>query len=234
MDKIKKEELEKYDGKQNNKIYVAYAGKVYDVTESRLWRTGEHLKTHKAGHDLTRGMAAAPHGPEVLDKFKQVAELIEEKEAKPTAPAFKTPPPLVALLLDRHPHPITIHFPIGLSLTGVLFTFLSLFLSSAALETAGLYNLIIAAATTPVSIITGLLSWSYNYSAIWTHIYRMKVLLSVILIILLAAALIIHLGVLPETSGNSLWLWSYRTVVFAIAPTVVALGYYGGKVTFPS
>ena len=43
------EELAKYDGKNGNPAYVAYSGKVYDVSESSFWTDGDHLGSHEAG-----------------------------------------------------------------------------------------------------------------------------------------------------------------------------------------
>jgi predicted heme/steroid binding protein len=59
------EELADYNGK-NGKIYIAYQGQVYDVTDSNLWEGGVHQGLHDAGQDLTETMDDAPHGPEVF------------------------------------------------------------------------------------------------------------------------------------------------------------------------
>ena len=70
------EELAKCDGKNGNPAYVAYNGKVYDVTESSFWTDGDHLGSHQAGNDLTLDMEIAPHGPGDMDRFKVVGILI--------------------------------------------------------------------------------------------------------------------------------------------------------------
>ncbi len=75
--KITLEELAKFDGRNGNPAYVAYKGKVYDVTESAFWLGGDHLGAHEAGKDLTGDMDMAPHGPENLDRVKLVGELIQ-------------------------------------------------------------------------------------------------------------------------------------------------------------
>jgi uncharacterized membrane protein len=38
------EDLQHFDGKENSGAYVAYEGKVYDVSSSKLWKDGTHLK----------------------------------------------------------------------------------------------------------------------------------------------------------------------------------------------
>ncbi|MEM3437672.1 MAG: cytochrome b5 domain-containing protein [Nitrososphaerales archaeon] len=70
-----KEELKEYNGKNGKPIYIAYKGKVYDVTESPLWEGGEHQFQHFAGKDLTIEIEGAPHGVEVLERFPIVGEL---------------------------------------------------------------------------------------------------------------------------------------------------------------
>ncbi len=67
--------------------YIAFEGKVYDVTESPLWRNGGHQAVHEAGRDLTRELNNAPHGKEMLDKFPIVGEFLWYKEIEHTADA---------------------------------------------------------------------------------------------------------------------------------------------------
>jgi predicted heme/steroid binding protein len=74
------EELSTFNGKDGRPVYVAYAGNVYDVSESKLWKAGIHMRGHHAGRDLTEIIVAAPHGPEVLRKFPHVGVLKRKKE----------------------------------------------------------------------------------------------------------------------------------------------------------
>ncbi len=64
-------ELAAFDGQNGRKAYFAYKGKVYDVSESSLWKLGEHFGV-RAGIDLTNMMGGAPHGDEVMDKVPMV------------------------------------------------------------------------------------------------------------------------------------------------------------------
>lgn len=67
-------ELKNYDGSNPaNPIYIAYKGKVYDVTTSPLFIDGMHFE-HYAGCDLTEYMADAPHGDEVMGEHTVVGE----------------------------------------------------------------------------------------------------------------------------------------------------------------
>lgn len=68
-------ELALYNGVDKPKIWVAYQGKIYDVTHSRLWQNGRHYQ-HWAGQDLTPELdEQAPHTANVFAKFKIVGLL---------------------------------------------------------------------------------------------------------------------------------------------------------------
>lgn len=70
------EELKRYDGREGRPAYIAYRGKVYDVTESFLWINGDHQGQHEAGKDLTEEIALAPHGEETLANVKLIGVLV--------------------------------------------------------------------------------------------------------------------------------------------------------------
>jgi len=73
--KFTSEELKQFDGRDGRPAYIAYKGKVYDVTESFLWINGDHQGQHEAGKDLTEEMALAPHGEETIERVKLVGVL---------------------------------------------------------------------------------------------------------------------------------------------------------------
>jgi predicted heme/steroid binding protein len=70
-------DLAKYNGKNGKPAYVAYNGRVYDVTNSFLWKDGRHQVLHSAGTDLTSAIEQAPHSGDVLAKFPVVGILQE-------------------------------------------------------------------------------------------------------------------------------------------------------------
>ena len=70
------EELKQYDGKEGRPAYIAYKGKIYDVTDNYLWTDGDHQGEHTAGKDLTEAMRNAPHGEENLERVKLVGVLV--------------------------------------------------------------------------------------------------------------------------------------------------------------
>lgn len=64
MKEFNAEELSKYNGKDGNPAYVAYEGKVYDVSEIRAWKDGVHQGKLEAGKDYTDILNnKAPHPP---------------------------------------------------------------------------------------------------------------------------------------------------------------------------
>lgn len=68
LKKFTVKQLEEYNGKDGKPVYVAYQGKVYDLSESGLWAEGEHMASHNAGKDITEEIDLAPHGEEVLNR----------------------------------------------------------------------------------------------------------------------------------------------------------------------
>ena len=75
LKKFTLEELAKCDGKEGRPAYVAYKGKVYDVSESWLWEDGDHQGLHEAGKDMTAEMEDAPHDEDGILDMPLVGEL---------------------------------------------------------------------------------------------------------------------------------------------------------------
>lgn len=59
------EVLSAFDGNEERPAFIAYSGKVYDVSNLFRWKGGKHFR-HQAGMDLTAALAKAPHGAEKL------------------------------------------------------------------------------------------------------------------------------------------------------------------------
>ncbi len=75
-----KAQLALRNGQDKDDIWVAFEGKIYDVTASRLWRNGKHYE-HWAGQDLTNELADAPHSERVFSKFVVVGVLIDSPQS---------------------------------------------------------------------------------------------------------------------------------------------------------
>jgi predicted heme/steroid binding protein len=77
---LTREELARCDGRDGAPAYIAYHGRVYDVTDSFLWRRGRHQVLHRAGQDLTDALEQAPHGEDLLDRVPLIGTLEEAIE----------------------------------------------------------------------------------------------------------------------------------------------------------
>jgi predicted heme/steroid binding protein len=75
--------LAEFDGSDGKPVYIAFDRKVYDISKSRLWKGGSHMKRHHAGEDLTEDIELAPHGAEMLRRFPQVGVLKQETDSPP-------------------------------------------------------------------------------------------------------------------------------------------------------
>jgi predicted heme/steroid binding protein len=60
-------ELRRFDG-ENDLMYIAYQGIVYDVSDCPHWRAGMHERLHFPGQDLTSEISDAPHSQDVLSR----------------------------------------------------------------------------------------------------------------------------------------------------------------------
>ena len=111
---ITEEELASSDGRDGRPAWIAYRGQVYDVSGSRLWPAGGHMRRHQVGRDLTVDLAVAPHDESVLQRLPVVGRLasVERREL----------PRLVQMYLDLHPHPVSVHFPIALTVASAALT----------------------------------------------------------------------------------------------------------------
>ncbi|MDJ0784506.1 MAG: cytochrome b5 domain-containing protein [Desulfosarcinaceae bacterium] len=239
MKKLRPEELSAYDGKTEKPTYVVYKEKVYDVTESKLWKGGMHMRRHPAGKDLTTDLQAAPHGAEVLERYPQVG-VIEAAESEVEADAVQPPlPPHIAILLEknpffrRHPHPMTVHFPIVFMLSAPLFTFLYLLTGHSAFDTTAFHCLGAGILFSAVAIVTGVVTWRYNYLGKMMLPVAIKMPLSAVMMAMAAAAFLWRLldpGVLVAAGdGRGVYLF----VVFALVPLVSVIGWNGATMTFP-
>ncbi len=77
MRRVTKKELAQHNGKDGASAFIAYEGKVYDVSRSFLWQDGQHQVLHTAGVDLTASLDQAPHGADLVERFPVIGMLEE-------------------------------------------------------------------------------------------------------------------------------------------------------------
>lgn len=232
------EELASYDGKDGRPVYVAYKGRVFDVSASKLWKTGTHMRRHASGRDLSAELAAAPHSEEVFERVPQVGVL--PPAAQPTAegPLAHLPAFLAALVrrfpfLERHPHPMTVHFPIVFMIAAPVFAALYLITAHEGFELTSLHLLGAGAFFSLVAMATGFLTWWINYMARPVRAVIIKIATSIVMFAVSLAAFVWRLAepsLLREPSGARVL---YAVLVFSLLPLVSVLGWFGATLTFP-
>ena len=216
-------ELKKYDGADGMPIYVAYEGRIYDVTESRLWTGGRHMGIHQAGNDLTKSIEDAPHDRETLQMFPVVGTLIPEEAPQAT---------LAQRVASLHPHSVVVHFPIALSTVVPLFSVLYIVTGANQFEAASYYLLLLASLSAPVGGLSGVFSWTVSYGGKRSTNFRRKIGLSVALSAI-SLALSVWRTLVPDillSRGGLSYVYVLMQLVLAIVAG--ALGHIGGMIVF--
>ena len=70
------EQLAHCDGQEDRPTYFAYGGRIFNASESKLWRGGRHMRRHTAGCDLTEALAQAPHGEDRIMTLPEVGKVL--------------------------------------------------------------------------------------------------------------------------------------------------------------
>ena len=227
------ESLSEFDGKDGRPCYIAYGEKVIDVSESRLWKSGSHMKRHQAGRELTSDIAAAPHGLEVLDKYPQVGVL------KKREPERYLPDSLEKLLerfpfLRRHPHPMAVHFPIVFSISPAVFDLLYLFTGMDSFETTALHCLGGSVFFILPAVATGFMTWLVNYQAKPMRFISIKINSSLVLLAVAAIAFFWRISAREAFVADGKEAVVYLILLVSMAILVSVTGFYGGRLTFPA
>jgi predicted heme/steroid binding protein/uncharacterized membrane protein len=233
MKRFTKEELAQYNGQADKSVFLAHKGNVYDVSGSKLWKGGLHMRRHNAGTDLTLDIQAAPHGTEVLERYPQVGILSVAEEPAPQMPGW------LAWLLNtnpffrRHPHPMTVHFPIVFLLSYPVFNLLYWLTGNRSFETTAFHCLGGGIFFMTVAMATGFLTWWFNYMARMMKPVAVKIPTSV--------------GTLMLAIITFIWRWKNPEVMFNLQginvayfmgsllfiPLIAVIGWYGATLTFP-
>jgi predicted heme/steroid binding protein/uncharacterized membrane protein len=227
MSALTREELEKHNGKGGSKSFVAVNGEVYDVSASPMWEDGDHVGQHRAGCDLTEALFSAPHGKEVFEHFTKAGILapsvVEEMPRK-------IPPAWASMLLSIHSHPITSHFPQAFFVFAPLFLALFYATRVGSFERTAYHLLCAGFLMSFPSAATGFLHWRYKYGGRSRPVFKLKIILSALLLPASGLVLAFHTmsGALAPDSIN----WPVLSFYFVMIPLVVSLGRAGGLIVF--
>lgn len=226
-------ELAAYDGTNGKPIYIAYKGKVYDVTESKMWGGGRHMNRHNAGQDLSTDIQAAPHEDDVLERYPQVGVL--EKEAPPERPMPRWAAWLMEAnpFLRRHPHPMTVHFPIVFMLSNPVFNTLYVVTGNRTFETTAFHCLGGGILFMIVAMATGYVTWWYNYMAKMMKPVAIKIPLSVVTLVIALALFFWRLASPDVMAGPQGIQPIYYVLSLCFIPLISVIGWYGATMTFP-
>jgi predicted heme/steroid binding protein/uncharacterized membrane protein len=225
---MKREDLKKFDGKEGRPAYIAFEGKVYDVSVNKYWKNGIHMLRHKAGEDLTEFMKLAPHNMEVLEKCKIVGtleeEIIEVSEEKQHWRDWYN---------KYHPHPMLIHFPMGLIYFSAFMFILYLIFKVESFDTTAVYSLVGAIITLFPAAIAGFISWIINYNAKINRIFKNKIVFTIIFTFTSFLTLYIRLTVGDVFMIDGVGRYLYIFLYFINLPAISFVAYNGGKLTWP-
>ena len=220
------EELKRCDGQEGRPAWIAYRGKVYDVSASQRWSGGLHMKRHQVGRALTSEFPAAPHDESVFQRLPLVGKLValEQKRSLPLLDAY----------LDLHPHPVSVHFPIALTLTSAAFLLIYLATGIGSLVDGAYYALLSGAVIAPITMLTGVVSWWYNHGHKLTSTFKGKAGLSMALTVTGVVTVVLwalNRDALLERQAAG---WVYLALVMVMCVLVLALGKLGGTLVFPA
>ncbi len=227
---MRKNELKSYDGKEGRPAYVVYNGKVYDVSKSELWKGGVHMGRHKAGEDLTDFISMAPHETEVFDRVENVGTLEGEK----VDASIERLAVLRNLYQKFHPHPILIHFPIGLFVFGAFMQLIFLLSENRSFEFAAFYAITFGALGVFPAVAAGIFSWWINYDRTFTTIFKNKLAGSIILIMSVLFLVPLRFIVPDIALRLDTMSYIYNALIFVNVPVTLFIAYNGGKITWPS
>ena len=233
MKEIDSREMSAHNGQDGKPVYIAHQGKVFDVSESKLWKGGLHMKRHHAGKDLTTDIQGAPHGTEVLERYPQVAVLKKGEGAERELPESLSRLLSRFPLLRRHPHPMTIHFPIVFMFSTTLFNLLYLLTGVRSFELTALNCLGAGILFTPLAMATGYYTWWLNYLAKPVRPVAIKKKVSVILLCTEIAAFLWRITSPDILKAFSLAGLIYSLLILSLFPLAAVIGWFGAQLTFP-
>jgi predicted heme/steroid binding protein/uncharacterized membrane protein len=230
MKEFDSETLSKFDGRDGQPVYIAFEEKVIDVSASALWKTGTHMNRHRSGSDLAAEISAAPHGPEVLDKFPRIG-ILKKQESTHFLPRTLEGALERLPFLRRHPHPMLVHYPIVFLISPAVFYIIYLFTGRNSFEITALHCLGSGILFSVPAVLSGFFTWWINYQTKSLKPVEIKIYASAVLAAVSITAFLRRISTPPDSAGAGDML--YLILLIALIPIVSAIGWYGASLTFP-
>ena len=215
-------ELKQFDGAEGRPAYIAFKGRIYDVSNSSLWKGGKHVATHAAGADLTEAIARAPHSEDNLNKIPIIGQLVKAETLRHQ---------FARRVESLHPHSTAVHLSVAYAPIALIFLVIWLFTRQPAFELVVFCLLIVGLISIPLSSASGILSWMVSYESKTTETFNLKIALSILLFIIVL--------------GTFIWRWTgtdsilkspssfmYLASLVIQAAICMVIDYHGKKVLF--
>lgn len=139
---------------------------------------------------------------------------------------------LQEMLKSCQPHAVAAHFPNALIPTALLFTTFAMFIAPLSLSDAVSYLLLILLPTIPATMVTGLYEWQTRFKGKTATIFKRKIQLALLLIVLLLITVGLRFSIGDPLMHGGLWKWGFFGLLLAMLGCVTMLGHYGGKLVF--
>ncbi len=123
------------------------------------------------------------------------------------------------------PHPVSVHFSTGLIPVSAVLLFLWYMTGDTSYEITSFYILCIAVISLPVSAVTGFLDWRGRYGGRKLPVFKVKLALSIILMLIGFIAVALRYSAGAPTA-------LYSLLVGAMFGLVLLLGHLGAKLVF--
>ena len=136
-------------------------------------------------------------------------------------------------MLRRHPHPMTVHFPIVFMFSTTIFNLLYVITDAKSFELTAFHCLGAGILFIPVAIITGFYTWWLNYMAKPTRAVNIKRFVSILMFVVAVIAFVWRLLSPDILAGWGLWSVIYLVLVLSFFPLVTVIGWFGAQLTFP-
>jgi uncharacterized membrane protein len=136
-------------------------------------------------------------------------------------------------MLRRHPHPMTVHFPIVFMFSTTVFNLLYLITGLKQFETTAFHCLVGGILFSVVAISTGVYTWWLNYMAKMLKPVKIKIPLSLTMVVIAVIIFIWRVNVpdvMDSLQGPGI---IYLLLVLSLSVLVTAIGWNGAHMTFP-